>query len=479
MKKKILIPLILVLLVAGGVVAFPYIRGALSQPTAQNYQTQPAEMGSLTGYVGATGAVRSNQSARLAWQTSGKVATVPVKKGQAVKSGALLSELAQTSLSQAIINASAELVNAQTALEDVLDNSEARSAAQLALIDAQKALEDAEKESQSKLYQRASESTIDIARANLILANEELDRSENIYEQYKGLGEDSPVYASALSEYARARQEQQKADYNLRYVQGLPDALDVEEVYAKLEQAQVKLLAAKEEWERIKDGPDPDDIAVAQARVSAAQATLDLARLTAPFDGVITAVEAQPGDLVSAGTLAFQVDDLSRLLVDVQISEIDINSVQVGQSVSLTFDAIPNQEYAGVVTDIASVGASEGGAVNYNVTVEIPPATEIRPGMTAAVNVAVSQLDDVLLIPARAVRVQDGVRMIYVMRDGVPTPVEVELGAASDTQVQVVSGDVQTGDLVILNPPSSLVMPGMMGRMQGGSGSGQGTGAQP
>ena len=261
------------------------------------------------------------------------------------------------------------------------------------------------------------------------------------------------------------------AEYNLRYTQELPDALDVEKVYTQLELAQAKLLAARQEWERIKDGPDPDDITAAEVRVASAQATLDLARIDAPFGGTVTLVKSQVGDLVNVGSAAFRIDDLSRLVVAVQVSEVDINRVQVGQGVLLTFDAIMDKEYAGVVTDISSSGTSSGGAVNFVVEVEVAnPDADIRPGMTAAANIAVSQLDDVLLVPSRAVRTVGGERVVYVLRNNIPSMVEVELGASSNAQVQIVSGDINEGDQVILNPPAAPMMGGMGMRVGGGGG---------
>ena len=68
-----------------------------------------------------------------------------------------------------------------------------------------------------------------------------------------------------------------------------------------------------------------------------------MAHLTAPFAGTVTEASLSPGDQVTAGTLAFRVDDLSSLLVDVELSEVDINSVTVGQTVTLSFDAILGQ----------------------------------------------------------------------------------------------------------------------------------------
>ena len=81
---------------------------------AQNsFQTEAAKKGSVSVAVGATGSVRANQTARIAWQTSGKVALVTVQKGQQVEADAVLAELAPTSLSQNIIQAQADLVSAK------------------------------------------------------------------------------------------------------------------------------------------------------------------------------------------------------------------------------------------------------------------------------------------------------------------------------------------------------------------------------
>ncbi len=467
MKKKIfiIIGVVLVLLVIG-IVVYPKIMLNQSQNQIQ-YETEKAKLGSLTIYVGATGAVRSNQSASIAWETSGKVGQVSVEEGQLVEADAVLAELDPASVSQSLIQAQADLINAKKAMDKVLDNTEARSNAHLALIQAQQALDDAEKDSRSKLFQRASQETIDIARANLITANESLDSAESTFNQFSGLGDDSPVYAAALSQYARARQIQTNAEYNLRYVQDLPDPLDVEEVYAKLEQANAKLLSAKTEWERIKDGPDPDDIATAQVRVDVAQATLDMVRLKAPFSGTLTQVEAHPGDLVNPGSPAFQIDDLSRLLIDIQVSEVDINRIAIGQPVELTFDAIPTTGYIGTVNTIASTGSSVSGAVNFTVVVEIDSTDEnIRPGMTAAANIAISQLESVLLVPSRAVKTVSGKRVVYVLRNNTPVAIDITLGSSANNYSQISEGDIKEGDSIILNPPATLQMGG--GPMGGG-----------
>jgi HlyD family secretion protein len=84
--------------------------------------------------------------------------------------------------------------------------------------------------------------------------------------------------------------------------------------------------------------------------------------------------------------------------------------------------------------------------------------------MTAAVNIMVQQIDNVLLVPNRAVRVVDGQRLVYVLRDNQVTQVNLELGASSDVNSEVTGGDLKEGDAIILNPPTTFAnsRPGFM-----------------
>jgi HlyD family secretion protein len=184
---------------------------------------------------------------------------------------------------------------------------------------------------------------------------------------------------------------------------------------------------------------------------------LNQAYLTAPFNGTITQASLVEGDQVTAGTAGFRIDDLSSLLVDVQVSEVDINSVSVGQTATLTFDAILDKTYEGVVVQVGQAGETVQGVVSFTVTVELIDADElVKPGMTTAVNIVVEEVQDVILIPNRAVRLIDGQRVVYVLRDNQALPVTVTLGASSDTFSELASGDINEGDLIILNPPAQF-----------------------
>jgi HlyD family secretion protein len=118
--------------------------------------------------------------------------------------------------------------------------------------------------------------------------------------------------------------------------------------------------------------------------------------------------------------------------------------------------------------EVAQVGSIVGGVVSFTVTVELEDAdAQVKPGMTAAVTITINELDDVLLIPNRAVRLVEGQRVVYVLRGGQAERIAITLGVSSDTMSEVIEGDLKEGDTIILNPPAEFNTdgpPGFVGR---------------
>ena len=447
MKKLIPFFIILAVLV-GGYFALSRFRSRQEARLAANYQTELVERGSLTDTVGATGIVGSNQETILNWGTTGIVSEVLAQIGDQVQAGQELALLDQDSLPQNVILAQIDLINAQKALDDLTNSDVAMTkalqaiyAAQQGVIDAQRVLE--------QFDDKAFKDTLDKARQDVVDMNDDLEQAREDFEPYKDWDEDNDV---------RNEYEQKLTDAQNDYDEAVRKVNELElrhnQAIASLEAAQAILTDSQREYEHLKDGPHPDDLAGAEARVAAARATLDLAKAIAPFDGTVTDVSNKVGDRVSVGAPAFRLDDLSKLLVDVQVSEVDIDRIQPGQDAKLTFDAIPGKEYNGVVSEVSPVGTNIQGIVEFFVVVELIDADQdIKPGMTAAVNIVADQLDDVVLVPNRAVRVIDGQRVVYVLRDGELDPVKISLGASSDTYSEVSDGELRLGDTVVLNPP--------------------------
>jgi HlyD family secretion protein len=433
------------------------------------YETVAAAKGSLSAKVGATGTVRSNHSAQLAWQSTGTVDTVNVKIGAPVKNGDTLATLAVISLPQNVIVAQSDLLSAQQTLDELQNSGVSRAKVEQTLADAQKTFDDAEDKYYGINYQRASDTYIDNTQAKLDLANRQVAQLRKFYHVYERLPDGDFRKAEALSSLTSAELNRDQLLAQLNYVTGRPDATEAAQRKANYDVAKAELDKAQRRLEQLKNDVDPVELAAAQARVTAAQAALNTASIVAPFNGTITNVEPIPGDQVAPGTVAFRLDDLSRLLVDVEVSEIDINSIAITQTVEVTFDAIQGKTYKGTVVEVGQVGAVVQGAVNFTVTVELTDIDEaVKPGMTAAVTIFVKEVKDVLLVPNRAVRVVDGQRVVYILKDNVPTPVKIRLGSTSDSDSEIVGGDLKLGDLIVLNPPATFNGP--PGRPGGGGG---------
>ena len=453
MKRALIIILIIGLLGVGGY--FGYREYTRAQAASQsNYQTVTMARGNLTAIVGATGTVRANQSAGLSWQTTGLIAKIDVKVGDQVSANQALASLSESSLPQSIILAQADLVNARRSLDSLKESAVSQANAQFALAQAQQAVTDAQHDRDILNYSRGQNGNADAAWAAYYIAVDNYNKALESFNKLQNLGESDPARAKAQQYLVGTQQimDQKKAIVNW-YTSG-PSANDIAQADAKLAIAKAKLADAQREWDRLKDGPDPQDITAAEARVAAIEATLDLPVLNAPFAGTVTDIQSMVGDQVAPGTVSFRIDDLSRLLVDVQVTEVDINRIKVGQSVTLSFDAIQDQDFNGKVTAVARVGLPTSGSVNFEVTIELSDGSQdVRPGMTAAVNIVVDQLTDVLLVENRAVRLSNGQRIVYVLRGGSLVKVPITIGAISDSTSEVVGGDLQEGDQVVLNPP--------------------------
>jgi multidrug efflux pump subunit AcrA (membrane-fusion protein) len=365
---------------------------AASAPAAVQATLAPVRTGD--GVI-AEAVITPQQSAALSFATGTLVQQVLVQEGDAVKAGQVLVVSENiTQLQSALAASQQALASAQKNYEHLMANAPLnRANAQLALIDAQQAVDDAQDDTQSKQYQRASQDTIDIARAQLITANQALDDAETAFERVSNRSQDDLQYAAGLTNLAKARQNQQNAQYNLNYVQGLPSPLDIEEVETKLDVAQARLLAAKADWDNVKDGPNDPAMVAAQAQVAsaktaldAAQTALDLAVIRAPFDGAVTSVPVIAGELVTPGEPLVTVANLSGLRAETSdLSEMNISQIQVGQSAEVQVDGL-GKAFPAQVLKISQEPGKNNGDVVYKVTLQFnePPAG-LRWGMSATV----------------------------------------------------------------------------------------------
>jgi len=250
----------------------------------------------------------------------------------------------------------------------------------------------------------------------------------------------------------------QAARANLDFCDPAVIASETDSLNSQINLQKQNIAAWEAELEKIADGPDPDAREKLELQLNLAEKQLEGQTIKAPFAGTVTSLTNRTGDMVSPGSPAAQIADLSELYVDVPISEVDIPLVKVGQEAELVFDAYFEQTFYGTVTDVATVGVNTAGIVNYNVTIRLDSDHEgIKPSMTVGVNILIEEKPNTYTVPAESIVSRNGNYFVYVLRDGKPVEVEVKIGAYSSRKIEVLQGDIQDGEAILLSPPVSLM----------------------
>ena len=182
--------------------------------------------------------------------------------------------------------------------------------------------------------------------------------------------------------------------------------LENENVGSDIQKARTNLESAQIDLDQLKDQLE-------QARKNLEELKAN-SLLTAPMDGVVSGLAIEAGGQLKAGTVVAVVSDASKLVVPVYIDELDISKVKTGQTVEITLDALEGQTFAGTVDEVAVEGTNENGIGSFEVTVAVSDSENIKPGMSANVEILVSEKKDTLILPIEAVRKSDDQYMVML-----------------------------------------------------------------
>jgi len=417
-------------------------------------QTVALARGDITQSIEIVGAVRAVPSATLTWSTAGIVMPFTVKVGDTVKAGDTILELEPSSVSSDILQAQTDLITAKNNLTLLLTADTAYQTASKTLADAETTYDSALVSFNSINEYSAPIDTVDTVVEQYFTAREAYWKAQADYEASASLADTDQKRLDAKAALAEAQKVKETAFNKVNNTMGIYFGNSQENIYLAYRAAKAALDEARVAWNSARD--KAANIAAAQAKVQALENTINGSRIIAPFDGTVTDIYTAEGDHVASGDSAIQLDNLSTLVVDVSISEVDINSINVGDAATITFDAIANKTYNGIVSQVGNSGTDSSGVVKFNVTITIKDADEeVKPGFTAVTTIITDQAKDVLLIPAAAIRTINNRKMVIVMRNGMPIPVPVTLGTSSDTYSALVKGDLQAGDLVVITLDTS------------------------
>jgi HlyD family secretion protein len=349
-------------------------------------------------------------------ELGGQVAEVMVQEGDAVQSGQALFRFennlleaqldqAKTTLAQAEANydltasqpldeqrqaavaaAQLELIAARQSLQTLHEDADlARAKALQNLADARETVRDAERRV-NNLESASKQTDIDQAKANVVLLKKQLEDAREDYEPYANKPEDSLVRATYLSKLAQAQAAYDEAVRHLNNLLGPANEIDLAQAKANLELARAGLADAQREYEKLQDGPDPNELALAEARVKNAEANLvlseadtrqqqlDLAQaqvttaraavgviqaqldklvVHAPVDGTVLTRIVEPGEVIQPGATAMTIGQLNQLTVKVYIPEDRYGKIDLGDHAQVTTDSFPGEAFDGTVKRIA------------------------------------------------------------------------------------------------------------------------------
>lgn len=329
--------------------------------------------------VSASGIVTPQQWAILSLPAGGTIKNLMVAENEQVVEGQVLLQLGGAARLEASIKATyLEVISAQQAYNDLFEYQETSRA----LIEQSVAiLRDTVRDTETRinnLNYSASQEYIDASFASLVLAEDQLDKATDYFEKFEAKPETNLQRANAVIALNRAQNAYDRALSSYNYAIGSADEFEVGKAEANLALAKTQLADAEWNLEQIADGPDPDTIALVEARLenanaqeNAAQAALDDLQLKAPFSGTIGQIIVRQYEWVSPGQPLIVMGDISALQIETtDLNEVDVARITLGSTATVAFDALPDQIIKAVVIQIA-IKSSPGAGVNYTVILQL------------------------------------------------------------------------------------------------------------
>jgi RND family efflux transporter MFP subunit len=248
-------------------------------------------------------------------------------------------------------------------------------------------------------------------------------------------------YAQARGSLQSAKASKKQAQYDLNHNHsGMAQKNILED---KLSAAKISLDAAEQ------------NVIVAESKYRNALSDSAKRNVVAPISGTVNAINVKNGDDLSklssgsSRTVPMIIGDLNTMKAQVQVNEVDISNVSIGQKTSLTFSAIDGLTATGKVEKMDSIGTLSSGVVTYNVTISFDSLDQrIKPEMSVSASIITGVKQDVLLIPNGAVKTRNGATYVQVLKNQAPENKNVEVGLSNNTQTEIVSG-INVGDKVV------------------------------
>jgi HlyD family secretion protein len=465
-----------------------------AQPTAEEIIT--VTTGDIATTISASGGLVAQRQAELSLGQQGTVTAVHVQVGDVVAAGDPLVEIDRTELERNVRNAEQSLIIQENNLAELYTGATAEeiAAAQASLASAEAALNNA--------YQGASEAELTAARASLTSAEAALadlldgpntaevtqalatlekqevavQQAQAAYDQVRDrpdvgattqardLQQATIDYETAQAEYDQlmsgaSAEEIAQAESSVATAQSnLDQLLNDPSKASSIASAESQVASAQSSLASLMSGSTAEQVAsteaqVEQARISleTAQANLEDAVLTAPFAGLVTAVNIVEGEQPSGAIISLM--DLDSMEVVLTVDEVDLGSVEIGQEAFVTLETYRDTEIPATVVSIDPMSSAESGSAiaTFDVHLKLGDTDRaLRVGMTANAELITAQASGVLLVPNDAITAdrEAGTYTVNVYNGTAVEPREVEIGLRNGDMTEIVSG-ISEGDRLV------------------------------
>jgi len=492
MKKWVTIGVLFLCLVLAGATACDLLGDGDKGETSQQLVT--VVKGDLTVSVSGSGNIEVANEATLTFGSGGRVDKLNVEEGDVVSKGDVLArldtstlELAHTQATVALTQAQLAVTQAQlaeqTAEYNLKKTKDTKDALELALFNAQINTQTA-KYNLEKTRDLYTWTDIKVAQADVDESEEYLEycikklyeylpiildeEGREVYPKIEDDFTEPPGYKVWQDRIIHAQSRLNSAKDRLEAMQS---GRDTEETAIKRKQLEAAEMAEAQAEKNLNDLRE--DIAIqklqleaakqateqtrqsvelAQQSLAEAQKQLDEATITAPFDGIVASADVEEGDTVLTTTTIIHLIDTTSMDLIVEIDEVDIPGVEVGQEVIIEIDALPDTIFRGTVAAVYPMPNSVGGVVLYDAKINLPAgeSSGIKIGMSADADIIINERNNILLVPDRAIK-QDsqGNQIVKVVVNEQTKERPVVIGISDGFETEIVEG-LNEGETVVL-----------------------------
>lgn len=388
-KKLIIVGVVLVVVVIIGISVFTKKKPVEIMPDVKNVKTQKITTGTISTSVEYASNLKPEKEVVVLPKTGGKVATVDVNVGDKVNVGQTLFTLDTSDYAAQLEQAKAGVSAASANLEKTSDSGFTQQLLQ-------------------------AEQLVGKLQIQYNTEKDNYDRTQTLYSS------------------------------------GAVSKKDLDDAKSQYDAITIDLKNAQDSLELLKSKSGPEATKAAEASVEQAQAGVDIiqnqidnATITAPITGVVSEKAVEVGELASSQSGSVTVIDDSSLTAEINIPDKMLDKIQVGLSVPVTINALPDAKIVGVIENISPNTSSKNNF--YVVKVKIDNSNDdIKAGMFAKISLPAEKKDNILMVPNEAIKMENGVNYLYTVDSGNVKKISVETGISNEKFTEV-TGEVQEG----------------------------------